>query len=196
VNVLDAGCGVGVLTKELSLIFSEVVGVDPSAVSIELARAKYGACAVFVAKTIEKYAKDCQDQFDLVVASMVLMDVLCVQEFVQSVKRVLRPGGVFIFSLTHPCYWPSYYGYVNEPWFRYGDEIIIEAPFKISGDSSCSLSSTHVHRPLSFYVAHLGCASLYLEVIVEPMPTAETEILYPCPWKYPRYLLGRCKLEK
>lgn len=195
-NVLDAGCGVGVLTSKLAQNFKQVVGVDPSSGSIKLARTLYGSVAVFVEESMEHYAEYCRDQFDLVVASMVLMDVLRLEDFVQAVRRVLRPGGVFVFSLTHPCFWPSYYGYVNEPWFRYTDEIIIEAPFKISSDGSGSLKSTHVHRSLSCYIGHLDRAALSLEAITEPMPAAETEILYPSPWDYPRYLFGRCHLDK
>lgn len=61
---------------------------------------------------------------------MVLMDVLNLDSFLEGVARRLRKGGAFIFTMTHPCFWPEYYGYRNESWFRYNDDAIVESPFE------------------------------------------------------------------
>ena len=123
---------------------------------------------------------------------MVLMDVIKLDQFLNAVNNILRPGGSFIFSVTHPCFWPAYYGYSREHWYRYEENILISGPFKITGDSDCSLTSTHVHRPISKYIEGFSKANLSLETLLEPMPDKKTENMYPSPWKVPRYLFGVC----
>jgi hypothetical protein len=127
---------------------------------------------------------------------MVLMDILDLRDFVAAVSKVLRANGAFIFSTTHPWFWPSYYGYVNEPWFRYSLELVIECPFKITAVPDCPLLSTHVHRPLEAYIQGFSKAGLSIEALHEPMPSADIDALYPEPWVYPRYLVGLCRLQR
>ena len=39
--------------------------------------------------------------------------------------RYSTDSGVFIFSITHPCYWPIYWNYYKEDWFDYNKELNI-----------------------------------------------------------------------
>lgn len=98
-----------------------------------------------------------------------------------------------IFSISHPCFWPFYYGYAQEPWYRYDQEIIIESPFRITAEPDCNLASTHLHRPLEAYVRALVGENLSIEALHEPMPAPEIEALYSTPWAFPRYLFGICR---
>jgi SAM-dependent methyltransferase len=195
-SILDAGCGVGFLTSMLADYAEEVVGVDPSSASVTLARANYGKRANFVEATVERYSEQTAQRFDIVVANMVLMDILDLDNFLVAASRVLRTGGAFIFATTHPWFWPRYYGYVDEPWFRYSLELVIESPFKITAVPDCQLLSTHVHRPLEAYIEGFRKAGLSVETLHEPMPSAEIDALYPKPWDYPRYLVGLCRRQK
>lgn len=189
-TALDAGCGVGFLTDLLAEHAGEVVGVDPSAKSIVIARAHHGKRAKFIQDILESYSKQNPSSADLVVANMVLMNVLDLDGFLAAAHRVLRPGGALVFSMTHPCFWPSYCGYAREPWFKYDQKIIVESPFGITAQPNCPLLSTHVHRPLDAYVQALRKALFSIEVLGEPMPSADVDALYPEPWTYPRYLVG------
>jgi len=192
-TVLDAGCGVGFLTNLLAEHSAEVFGVDPSAESIAIARTHHGERANFIRGTLESYSEQNACSVDLVIANMVLMDVVDLSGFIAAAHHVLRPGGALVFSMTHPCFWPSYYGYARESWFRYDQELIVESPFKITAQPDCSMLSTHVHRPLSAYVQAFRSSLFSIEVLSEPMPSADVEAQYPEPWTCPRYLLGCCR---
>ena len=92
-------------------------------------------------------------------------------------------------------FWPSYFGYETEQWFRYQEEIVIEAPFRTSLDPFGDLVSTHIHRPLSMYFESLKRNGLVFDAISEPMPSANLENLYPARWKFPHYFLARCVMR-
>jgi 2-polyprenyl-3-methyl-5-hydroxy-6-metoxy-1,4-benzoquinol methylase len=189
-RVLDAGCGTGLFTARLSQMAHEVVGVDPSRESIQIARGLGVVGAKFFPTTIEDFSSSPHSSFDVVVANMVLMDVLCLGSFLAACRRLLIPSGALVFSMTHPCFWPQYYGYASKPWFRYQEEIIIEAPFRITADRRGSLVSTHIHRPLSCYVASLVQAGFSLRELREPTPPSDVDASYRRLWKGPRYVVG------
>jgi 2-polyprenyl-3-methyl-5-hydroxy-6-metoxy-1,4-benzoquinol methylase len=191
-EVADAGCGVGILTDLLAGMFENVIGVDLSNTSIEIARKYYGNRAHFISGSFEHFAEERSESFDLVVANMVLMDTLDLPSFVKAVARVLRKNGRFVFSLTHPWFWPEYAGYAHKKWFKYAGSTIIEAPFRISHDRKCSLQSTHVHRPLESYLRAFHDEGLLVSEVREPLPPRHIERLYPQKWKRPRYLFGAC----
>lgn len=192
-RVLDAGCGVGVLTSRLSGLFDEVIGIDPSSVSIEIAQENFGNHARFFVTTAEEFALNSKARFDVIVANMVLMDVIDLNRFTSACAKLLKPGGTFVFSTTHPYFWAEYYGYAQQEWYKYHEEIMIESPFRISNHQDCRLISTHVHRPLEKYVTSFERAGLFFESALEPMPNATIADLYPRRWKNPHYLLGRCR---
>ncbi len=190
--IVDAGCGVGVLTNLLADSASEIIGIDPSRVSISIAQEHSAKNVRFYEKTIEEFADEYETIADLVVANMVLMDVLNLDTFLESVRRLLRPHGKFVFSITHPWFWPEYYGYAKKRWFHYHREILIESPFRISTDPNGEFVSTHIHRPLETYFHALESAGLIWEKLAEPMPPHDIAHLYPKPWAFPRYLIGAC----
>jgi 2-polyprenyl-3-methyl-5-hydroxy-6-metoxy-1,4-benzoquinol methylase len=191
-RILDAGCGVGILSQQLSEFAKEIVGVDPSGNSIEIAKETNKNEVRFFTDTIERFSLNAGVLFDVIVANMVLMDVLDLSGFLESCSRLVCKRGYLIFSITHPCFWPMYYGYGNKPWFKYNEQQIIEAPFRISADRIGSLPSTHTHRPLSAYITALTCANFVIETIQEPMPPRDLNERYLSRWKLPRYLAARC----
>ncbi|MGE0282538.1 MAG: class I SAM-dependent methyltransferase [Rhizobiaceae bacterium] len=192
-NIIDAGCGIGFLTDALAKRFSNVIGIDPSPESIKIAKSRYGARATYVRGTLENYSRKNENSANVVVANMVMMDVIKLNAFLSSAHHVLNAGGILVFSITHPCFWPSYYGYKDEPWFDYQKHLVIEGPFKISAMPRQKRASTHVHRPLSAYTAAFKEARFHIEVLLEPMPSKTLQRHYPMPWAYPRYIIGACR---
>lgn len=192
-SVLDAGCGTGFLTDLLAQEAASVVGVDLSPRQIELAQRYHSASNVdYLCGPLETVIRGFpKDRFDVVVANMALMDVLNLDEFVAAGASVLQDEGVFVFTITHPWFWPSYWRYDVADWFRYTDEIVIEAPFEISLDSGSGAVSTHVHRPLFRYIESASRAGLFLNELREPLPEPVVEARYPASWEFPRYLAGR-----
>lgn len=187
--ILDVGCGTGELSSVLSKRASSVVGVDPSPVSIEIASAGRAENCRFVNLTIVDFARSCTTAFDLAIANMVLMDCLDLVGAIKAVASVLRPGAILVSTVTHPCFWPEYWGYKCERWFDYSREIQIEAPFKISAERSAILS-THVHRPLHSYFDAITQSGFTIERIVEPMPGPNWQ---GQAWAFPRYLGFRAR---
>ena len=192
-SILDAGCGVGTFTSRLSEIAENTIGIDPSGKSIEIARSLNDSAARFIQSTIEEFAMTSKDRFDVIVANMVLMDILSLADFLTSCRKLLNSNGAFVFSMTHPCFWPDYYGYGSAAWFHYEDETIIESPFRITSDQNNALVSTHIHRPLSAYLDGFRSANLTLTGIREPAPPSGVDPKYLADWKRPRYLFGICR---
>lgn len=107
-KILDVGSGLGFLTDELALAGYEVIGIDPSAESINLAANDFHN-ATYVNASIEEYSlrAEVEESFDLVLANMVLHSVAGLAPFVSSVARVLKVGGTFLATLPHPAFYLS-----------------------------------------------------------------------------------------
>lgn len=193
-RVMDIGCGSGVLTSELSKVSKSVVGIDPSNECISLAR---GFCAKtnnieFVLASIEELEKsERHSNFTLAIANMTFMDCPDLDSALKSASRLMKRNARLVATITHPCFWPRYWNYAGEQWFDYVQEIQIEAPFRISMESS-NLVTTHIHRPLEVYVRSLSEAGFRLKQMTEPMPSLEIQELYPRRWRFPRFLGISC----
>ncbi|MBA7716070.1 Ubiquinone biosynthesis O-methyltransferase [subsurface metagenome] len=193
---IDIGCGPGFLTRRLALKAQRIIGIDMSNEMINVAKHRCEEIkrVQFLNLTIEDFADSIDtSSFTLAIANMSLMTTLHLDNVINSIARVLRPGGHFVFTITHPCFWPLYKGYASKDWFDYNKEILIEDVFKISLASPKNEQKTiHIHRPLEQYVGSLSRAGFVVDEICEPMPTKDMEAKYPEPWKYPRFLGMRC----
>lgn len=149
-RIVDVGCGTGRLTSKLRLRAEEVIGIDPSDISIAIARSHDADTEYAVASVEDWVAQHPSIDSDIVVANMVLMDALRLDSVVGAIAHLARKGRV-LATMTHPAFWPLYWGYATNPGFNYSSEILIEAPFKTSAHQF-GLTSTHVHRPLATYL--------------------------------------------
>ncbi len=196
-NVVDAGCGTGTFISELAMTYPDMnfTGIDPSSVSIKTAmdRRKRLPNCEFKVTSVERLATTLSGppSFDAVIANMLLQNVASLADVLKSCGSLLKPRGVFVFAVSHPCFWPRYWGYDEEPWFQYDREIWIDAPFKTSLSPSTQLRATHVHRPLHAYLNGLHDAGLLIDRLAEPMPDDGIEGAYPVAWEFPRFLIGR-----
>lgn len=194
-SVLDVGCGVGVLASKLSSRADRIVGVDLSSECIRVARQRFNESAnvSFENCRVEDFITERRiGTFSLAIANMALMTTLALQPLLRATALALMPGGRFIFTITHPCFWPQYWEYNHAPWFNYMSEIAIEAPFRISRDGRSGIVTTHVHRPLQTYITSLRTAGFAIDDLSEPMPSEDVAKHYPTPWHFPRFLAGRC----
>lgn len=104
-RVLDVGCGTGVFALRLAERGIEVVGVDPAAASLDVARAK--PCGERV-RWIHGDATALPSlRVDLATmtgnAAQVVVDPRVWQETLRGVHDVLRPGGRFVFETRDPA---------------------------------------------------------------------------------------------
>ena len=188
--VMDVGSGTGEFTEQLAGVSDYVIGVEPSrrstAIAREVCRARDNV--EFVEASLEEAVDDLRGRgVTAAVAVMSLMTTPSLPDFAQALGRVLRPGTRFAAVLTHPWFWPRYWGYEKANWYRYEREIFVEAKF-VTSTCSTEIVTTHVHRPLELYARAFAEEGLVLERIVEPMPSAEVEALYPEGWAFPRFI--------
>jgi SAM-dependent methyltransferase len=184
-RVLDAGCGNGYLSRLLAARGVRVVGVEPAqplydfAVAAERDRpqgieyVQADLCAL----------PDLGAPFDAAVASMVLCSVPDWVGAMRACVRALKPGGLFVFTVNHPCFEQLY-----ATWRRFGEyrtgrylaEYDIEGPY-----------ATDRHRTLSSYLntaISLGCV---ITELVEPGLTDDEEIEV---YRYlPNFLIVVCR---
>src|SRR5439155_43799 len=106
-DVLDAGCGEGHDSRLLARAGARMTGVDISERMIALAvdeerRAPLGITYVCTAYTrLEMFPSA---SFDAAVSFMSMMDGPGFDRAMAEAFRVLRPGGMLAFSITHPCF--------------------------------------------------------------------------------------------
>ena len=102
-RVLCIGCGDG---DECTYIISkgakEVTGVDLSKSMIEKAESKHKGIKFYVMSASKLKFKS--NAFDVLYADLVLHYMSDISSVMNEAYRVLKPGGRFVFSETHPVY--------------------------------------------------------------------------------------------
>jgi predicted TPR repeat methyltransferase len=97
-DVLDVGCGTGLVGAAMRPVSRRLVGVDLSSGMLELAR-KRGVYDELVEADLIDYLTATSNRFDVVTASDVLTYLGDLSAFFQSVARVLRPGGLIAVAV-------------------------------------------------------------------------------------------------
>ncbi len=103
-EVLDLGCGSGYyLEYALNAGAASVTGVDGNADMIDAcAKRTKGRATLHVADIRQPLNFLQEEQFDLVVASLVLHYLADWTELLQQLRRSMRPGARLVISLGHP----------------------------------------------------------------------------------------------
>lgn len=181
-SVLDVGCGTGWLTARMARQAQMLVGIDISGESINLARRKVENRKIsFINASVGCYARTERECFSAAVANMTLGTVPKLSPALKAIHRVLRPDGLLIATIPHPCFWPYYWGYAEAGWFDYGVETAIRAPFRIGAEGT-SIKTTHIHRPLGKYLTAFREAGFELDRFEELRGNG---------FKFPRFLAMR-----
>ncbi len=192
-TVLCVGCGTG---EECELLMKlgakRVVGTDISKNLIREAKRAFPA--------IEFYTRDMErlrlpaHAFDVVYSSLTMHYVPSWKQTLAQVKKVLKPGGQFVFSTHHPVRWGAetketkhhkshilgyekidkgkaivYGDYLNGHWIHdrwFGD-----------------FDVTYYHRPLSLLIRDILESGLELIDFQEPKPLATVRRENPQYWK-------------
>ena len=99
-EILDVGCGGGLLAEEFAALGARVTGVDPSVDSLAAARAhaRQSGFAIHYQPGVGEQLPLPDASFDAVYCCDVLEHVDDVGRTVREIARVLRPGGVFLYD--------------------------------------------------------------------------------------------------
>lgn len=101
VNILDVGCGGGLVTEPLSRLDGNVLGIDMSSVAIDVAR-EHASRDVLIDPSYERLSVEDVvtrgDKFDVVLALEIVEHVDEPMKFVADCCELVSPGGIFILS--------------------------------------------------------------------------------------------------
>lgn len=188
-RVLDAGSGQGYLSRLLARRGASVAAVENARRFHELALAYQRREPLPISHhhaSISSMPFLEDGGFDAAVANYVLIDVPDYAAAIREIARVLRPGGRFVFTVTHGTLSPRWHipaldsprredraGLMDEGYF------VRTAGYVQWGAFKPFLS---FHRPMRDYVAACKDAGLELRDIEEPSITDEARRLWP-PWK-------------
>jgi 2-polyprenyl-3-methyl-5-hydroxy-6-metoxy-1,4-benzoquinol methylase len=177
-DVLDAGCGEGYLSRILTRQGAVVRGIDSSCKLIEAASQaseREQLPASFDIGTVDDLPYQ-DDSFDLVVANHLMNDLEEPSKSISEFARVLHRDGRLIILMLHPCFYNKHAerdqatnGLLAASYF---DMRSIEQTFKVDGLISPAANSAWF-RPLEYYTEQLRKSQFLITSLTEPHPSAE-----------------------
>ncbi len=158
-DVLDAGCGPGFYSAYMADHGATVTAFDLNPVFVERTRQRVGArVTVLQADLAEPLTFATDASFDLVVCVLVLHYLKDWRPTLREFGRVLRPGGLLVFSTHHP-----FTDLEMSPTGDYFATDLIEDEWDIG-------KVQFFRRPLSKITRDLFDAGFLIEEIAEPQP--------------------------
>lgn len=102
-DILDLGCGTGLVGEALQARKHRLVGIDLSARMIELARRRGLYDALHQGELVELLDGMCAEQFDVVTAGELFIYFGPLAPAFAAIRGVLRPGGYLAFNTQSPA---------------------------------------------------------------------------------------------
>ena len=166
-NVLDAGCGSGWYTAWLLERGARVTGIDMSPKMIEHTRQRTNGRVTLHQADLSQPLDFLPDAaFDLVVSGLAIHYVSDLPGLLGEFHRVLRTGGLLVFSTGHPIDELRFSAHGN-----YFETELVSATWR-----KLSIEPVEVpwyRMPLSAFTEGLWQAGFVIERLVEPRPTPE-----------------------
>ena len=181
-RVLDLGCGEGQIARLVAAAGARrVVGVDTSSAQLAEARRRDGGVAY--ARASAEGLPLAAGSFDAVVACLVLEHLEVLDDALDEVARVLRPGGRFVLFVNHPLFQTPGSGWIDDRVVEPPEQYWRVGPYLPEGvtveEVDAGVRLPFFHRPLSRYVNALAERGLYVTRMVEPAPPARFLALAP-----------------
>ncbi len=183
-RVCDLCCGEGYAGRYLlERGAREVVGIDSSSALVAVARRRAHASGPSYRVDDAQALPSVSDgAFDVVVSQMAMMDVPDHRRLFATVRRVLAPGGPFVFSLLHPCFEgrpfhvreaPPYVLDENGQPLAYAVRRYASEGLWQSGGDGVRGRMGSYHRTVSTYINDLLASGFALERLEEPLAGAD-----------------------
>lgn len=193
---LDIGCGEGNNTRIFASLGASMTALDISPTFIEAAKAmeqeKPLGIKYVLGSALDLPFED--GSFDFCVATMSFMDIPEPEKALAEAFRVLKPGGFFQFSITHPCFdTPVRFWVLDENGNKkalavggYFDELsgdILEWIFAVTPqelkDKYPKFKTPCFRKTLSSWINMIVDTGFVVERLGEPRPTEEVCQKYP-----------------
>lgn len=216
-RVLDVACGNGLYALRLAEMGGLVVGIDFSADLIARAKAHSsgytGRIRYHVIDATDRPALLSlgEGQFDAAVCNMALFDIADISPLADSLRRLLRPGGRFIFSVMHPCFNGLHSTFVTET-FDEGTNLVTRyflklssylTPFTARGVAlrNQPQPQLYFHRPLQVLLDPFLSAGFVLDALEEASYPPDHQIEKKTSWsgnfsEFPPVLLARLRIPE
>ena len=177
-DILDAGCGEGYLSRILAKKGANATGIDSSTKLIEAARSQNLADVPSVSFDIGS-VDDLpypDSAFDLVVCNHLVNDLFDPSKPISEFARVLRSSGRLVILMLHPCFYNKHAerdqatnGMIASSYF---DIRSVEQTFEVGGLTSPAANIAWF-RPLEFYTEELRKSGFAITSLTEPHPSPE-----------------------
>jgi 2-polyprenyl-3-methyl-5-hydroxy-6-metoxy-1,4-benzoquinol methylase len=197
--ILEIACGNGSFARRLTALGARVVAFDFSPTFIELARARTTEntqqieYAMIDATDREQMLCLGEGRFDAAVCNMAVMDMAAIDPVLEAVRRLLKPGGRFVFSVMHPCFNSVGNGKIIEEEDREG---ILVTRHKVSVQAYITPQAArglgvigqpvphyYFHRPLSALLKRCFQAGFVIDGLEEPVFPAGSQGRRPTSWE-------------
>ena len=178
-RICDIACGEGYLSRFLAQLGPrEVIGIDISSELIDVATRRSNSQNLSYRVDDAQHLRTFSDaSIDIAVSQLAIMDIPDHRALFGSVRRVLKAGGVFVFSLLHPCFETPFHAPDESPFLvdesgnaiayiirRYTSE-----GFWQSGGTGVRGHMGAYHRKLSTLLNDLFAAGFLLDKLDEPV---------------------------
>ncbi len=170
-DMLDAGCGPGTNSEWLLAQGARVTAFDVTQAFVRMTEARLGGRAGVLRADLLRALPFADASFDAVLAALVLDYIEDWRPLMAEFHRVLRPGGVVVFSAGHPMgdyRWLERRGIDPGSYF---DTVYFEVPWVGFGDPPPVIGS--YRRSFSEMIHPVLEAGLTLDAFVEPLPTEQ-----------------------
>jgi 2-polyprenyl-3-methyl-5-hydroxy-6-metoxy-1,4-benzoquinol methylase len=188
-TILDIACGAGRFARRMADLGARVVAFDQSEPFVTRARARTPSSAAidYRVTTVDTMASAIADvaRLDKAVSTMAIMDMPELTPLFVALRNVLAPGGIFVFSITHPCFHSAEVQRFAEIGEESAGRHVTRTGVKVSSYLSPSSRKTEgivgqpepqwfFHRPLSVLFRQGFEAGFSIDGLEEPrLPAAE-----------------------
>jgi len=202
--ICDLACGQGWVGRELVRRGAKVTGLDLAPNLLALARQyeEQEQLGIAYVQGDAQRAEPLGDrQFTGCVCVMALINIPDLSATLRTVRRILRPGGWFVFAIPHPCFQTPHAEWVPLPEAEHPIGRLVTGYFDERQWFSANPDGVRsrvgdYHRMLSTYLNHLAGAGFILERAVEPGPAARHAKLVPGSREVPTVLLIRARVPE
>ncbi|MDX2270957.1 MAG: class I SAM-dependent methyltransferase [Cyanobacteriota bacterium] len=159
-KVLDVGCGTGWYSEQLVGRGAQVTAFDLNQEFVRQTEQRLNQKAIILQADLScplTFARD--RQFDLVICPLVMHYLKSWQPVFDEFFRILKPGGILLFSTHHP--FSDWKEFQKEDYFALD---LLEDEWDIG-------NVQFYRRPLSLMTSDLYESGFCIERIVEPQPT-------------------------
>lgn len=195
-KVLEIACGNGQMSRVMTQLGAQVTAIDssPEIIKCALERSKglnivYKVLDVLDIQSTKVFTTN---DWDGVLCNMALMDIPEIAPVFQLSHKALKSGGIFVFSVTHPCFDKAVGPHVTE--IHEGDGTLVQKNFikahryltpviqKTRAIPALPTPHFHYHRSLQDYFRGAFEAGFVISGIDEAAFPKETSLIEHKGW--------------